>query len=534
MSKRLNTLILSVLGVLLVVNCAKRGSITGGEKDETPPKFLKALPPNFSTNFEKNEIRIYFDEYIKLKDPQKQIIISPPMDPPPTIMPLGGASKYITIKFQDTLLENTTYSINFGESIEDNNEGNPYPFFRYVFSTGSELDSLRISGTVKDAIAKKPDSYITVALYEIDSVYSDSLVFKEVPRYITNTLDSIGFNMYNLKEGTYKLIALKDKSANHTFQPKQDKIGFYDDVVKLPTDTAKVFNINLFKEILDFKALKPKQESKNRLIFGYEGVGDSMKIDILNNVPNDFETRILEDQEKDTLYYWFKPYVDSLAFEVTNGEYRDTLITKLRELNKDSLILSSNTKRSLAFNQDFKILSNTPLESIDKEKINFTDKDTVAVPFTVALDKKNNEAKIVFEKSEENSYKLQLLPEAIKDFIDNVNDTINFRITTKKLSDYGKIFLTLENVREYPVIVEIISEQGALVASKITRDEKVLVFDHLDPGKYDIRVIYDTNDNGQWDTGNFLKKLQPEEVIYYPGSIEVRANWELKQTFILN
>lgn len=520
----------------MVVNCAKRGSITGGEKDETPPEFVKALPPNFSTQYNKDEIRIYFDEYIKLEDPQKQIIISPPMDPPPTIMPLGGASKYITVKFQDTLLENTTYSINFGESVVDNNEGNPYPFFRYVFSTGKALDSLSISGTIKDAIAKKPESYITVALYEMDSIYSDSMVFKEVPRYITSTLDSIGFNFYNLKEGTYKLIALKDLSTNYTYQPKQDKIGFYEEVVTLPGDSAKPFSITIFKETLDFKAKKPKQVSKNNIVFGYEGEADSMKIKILSNVPDRFRTRIIPDKEKDTLHYWFKPYfeTDSLVFEVTNGtRYKDTLVARLKDQYKDSLNISTNVKRILALNQDFKILSNIPIESIDEKKITITDRDTLSVPFSIELDKKINEAKVVFERKEENSYTLELLPEAIKDFIGNVNDTISFKVATKKLSDYGTIFLTLQNVKQYPVLAQVTNDKEEVISERIARDEKTLVFDHLDPGKYDIRVIFDTNNNGKWDTGDFLKKKQPEQVIYYPETIEVRANWELKQTFIL-
>ena len=311
MSKRIHMILLTLASLVIVVSCAKKGSITGGPKDETPPVFIKAMPPNFSTNFDKNEIRIYFDEYVKLKDPQKQIIVSPPMDPKPTITPLGGASKYIKIKFIDTLLENTTYSINFGESVVDNNEENPNSFFRYVFSTGDSLDSLSIKGTVGDAIQKKADSYITVALYEIDENYSDSLVYKTVPRYITNTLDSLAFSLHNLKEGKFKLIALKDIANNYIYEPKQDKIGFYEEIISLPEDTAKVFNLNVFKEILDFKALNPKQVSKNKFIFPYEGEVDSMKIKLLSKAPDTFETRIFPDKDKDTLHYWFRPFFEA-------------------------------------------------------------------------------------------------------------------------------------------------------------------------------------------------------------------------------
>jgi len=536
MYKRSYTLLLIAFFLFLIVSCAKKGTITGGVKDEIPPEFVKATPPNFSTNFDRKEIRIYFNEYIKLKDPQKQIIVSPPMDPKPEITPLGGASKYVKVKFIDTLLENTTYSINFGQSVIDNNEGNANSFFKYVFSTGDSLDSLRISGTVGDALEKEADPFITVALFEVDENYSDSLVFNEVPRYITSTLDSINFNLDNLKEGKYKLIALKDATTDYIYQPKQDKIGFYEETITLPADTAKVFTINLFKEILDFRALKPKQISKNSYVFGYEGLADSIKIKMLSKTPENFETRIFQDKTKDTIHYWFKPFfeADSLIFEVTNTKkFRDTLVARFKDQYKDSLTITNNVKGNLPLNQDFKLFTNTPIEAIDEKLISLTDKDTVAVPFSLELDKINNEAKFTFEKTESNTYSLQLLPEAVKDFIGNVNDSITMNFRTKKLADYGSIFFTLQNVKQYPVIVQVTDDQGKFIVEKIVTTEEMLVFDNLNPGKYNIRVIFDNNKNGIWDTGNFLKGIQAEEVVYYPDVIEVRANWELKQTFIL-
>ncbi len=536
MSKRLNMVLLTLILLILVVNCAKKGSITGGAKDETPPVFVKALPPNFSTNFDKKEIRIYFDEYIKLNDAQKQIIISPPMDPKPTITPLGTASKYIKIKFLDTLLENTTYSINFGESIVDNNEENPNPFFRYVFSTGDFLDSLSIKGTITDSYQKKADSYVTVALYEIDENYSDSLVYKTVPRYITNTLDSIAFSLQNLKEGKFKLIALKDVSNNYLYEPKQDKIGFYEEIITLPEDTAKVFNLNIFKEILDFKALTPKQVSKNEFLLPYEGVLDSMKVKMLSDTPDDYSFQIFPDKEKDTLHYWFRPFfeADSLIFEVSNSKkYRDTLVARFKDQYKDSLILTSSVRSNLKFNKNFTFSANTPLDSINENLISLTDQDTLDIPFSIALDKAKNEAQLVFEKTESNAYSLKLFPDAIKDFIGNVNDTVQFNFRTKKIIDYGTIFLTLQNVKTYPVIVQVTNDKEEVVSEKIAKSEETLVFDYLNPGEYFIRVIFDQNNNGKWDTGNFLQSIQPEEIRYFLEPIELRANWEIKQTFTL-
>ncbi|WP_109302215.1 Ig-like domain-containing protein [Aquimarina sp. AU474] len=535
MNKRSNLLWSTLLLLILVVSCAKKGSITGGEKDETPPVFVKAFPPNFSTNFKANEIRIYFDEYIKLKEAQKQIIVSPPMDPKPTITPLGGASKFVKIKFLDTLLQNTTYSINFGESIEDNNEGNTQPFFRYVFSTGDFLDSLHIKGTITDAIKKEAEPNITVALYEVDENYSDSLIFNTVPRYITNTLDSTEFNFYNLKKGKFKLIALKDQAGNYKYEPKQDKIGFYEEIVSLPEDTAKIFNLNIFKETLAFKALLPKQISKNEFVFPYEGEVDSMKIKLLSKAPDTLETLVIADKETDSLHYWFKPFfkADSLIFEVSNSKkYRDTLVTRFKDQYKDSIQISSSGT-TLALNKNFVFSSITPLDTIDEKRITLTDKDTIDVPFSIALDKTSNEAELIFEKSENNRYNMTILPESILDFVGNTNDTIYFRFLTKKLADYGTIFFTLENVETYPVIVQVTNEKQDIITEKTVRNQETLTFDYLEPSKYYVRVIFDSNDNGKWDPGNFLKGIQPEKVSYFPEIIDVRANWEIKQTFIL-
>ncbi|PIV92753.1 MAG: hypothetical protein COW44_13055, partial [Flavobacteriaceae bacterium CG17_big_fil_post_rev_8_21_14_2_50_33_15] len=211
MNKTLSNIILLVFIALVFINCANKGTPTGGKEDLIPPTIVKSEPENYSTNFKGKEIRVYFDEYIKIKDLQKQLIISPPMKTQPEITPLGGASKYITIKIYDTLQPNTTYAFNFGNSISDNNEDNLFPYYRYVFSTGDYIDSLTVNGQIFDALKRKPDTFVSVGLYEVDSTFSDSIIYKETPKYITNTLDSVStFSIENIKAGTYMLYALKD------------------------------------------------------------------------------------------------------------------------------------------------------------------------------------------------------------------------------------------------------------------------------------------------------------------------------------
>ena len=237
--------------IALIVSCANRGTPSGGEIDVDPPKIMRSVPENFSTEFKGNEIRIYFDEYVKIKNVQKQLIISPPMTNEPDITPLGTASKYIKIVIKDTLQPNTTYAFNFGQSIVDNNEENPYPYYKYVFSTGTYIDSLSVKGNIVDAENRTVDTFVSVMLYEVDSTYNDSVVYNKKPKYVTNTLDSVtDFSIENIKAGTYKLVALKDENRNFTYQQKTDKIGFLDQIITVPTDS--VYTIKLFKEDLDF------------------------------------------------------------------------------------------------------------------------------------------------------------------------------------------------------------------------------------------------------------------------------------------
>ena len=185
MSKIMSRFIL-LIAALFIVSCAKRGNITGGLKDTLAPVLRESVPANMKTNFTGNEIKLYFDEYVKLKDINKQLIVSPPMNTAPIISPTTP-SKFISIKLKDTLQPNTTYSFNFGQSIQDNNEGNPYPQFKYVFSTGPYIDSLSISGTIQDALETKTDNFIKVMLYEINEKYTDSIIYKEKPAYKANT-----------------------------------------------------------------------------------------------------------------------------------------------------------------------------------------------------------------------------------------------------------------------------------------------------------------------------------------------------------
>ncbi|MCP9198969.1 Ig-like domain-containing protein [Gramella sp. GC03-9] len=534
MARKIPGYILVLISLFSLIQCAKRGMPEGGPIDEEPPKFIKANPENYTTNFDKKEIRIFFDEYIKLDKPQQQIIISPPMDPKPNIMPLGLARKDIKIEIFDTLEENTTYAINFGKSIVDNNEGNPYDYFKYVFSTGSYIDSLIVTGTVKDASLKEPSGAISIMLYEVDSTYTDSIVFKDTPRYITYSQDStFTFSLENLKEGSYKMVGLLDKNSNYLYNPKSEKIGFVERTITLPTDS--VFQITVFKEELEFAPKRPSILKGNQILFGYEGSPDldSLSINLLNPKPEGYISRVVKDAEKDSLYYWYniRPESDSLTFEVVTPTTRDTLLARLGKLERDSLKVTTQTG---SLTDDFKFKANTPIIEYNEELVSIMDQDSVQVPFNTAFDPLKNELVLKFEKAPASNYQVSALPGAITDLFMATNDTIVQSMRTKALTDYGTVILNFQDLDSFPVIVQLTDTRGKVLAEQYSESTSNFTFRYLNPGDYLVKVIFDSNENRKWDTGNYLKKVQPEVIKYFTDTLEVRANWDTNQPIDLN
>jgi uncharacterized protein (DUF2141 family) len=524
--------------LIFFVSCAKRGSITGGDKDTIAPVLTSSYPENYSIKFKGNKIKLVFDENIKLKDINKQLIISPPMKNEPLIVPTT-ATKKLTITLNDTLQPNTTYSLNFGQSISDNNEGNPYNQFKYVFSTGDFIDSLALGGRVKDAYDKEVASFVSIMLYEVNEKFNDSTIYKENPRYITNTLDSLKvWRLENLKAGKYFLVALKDNNKNNKFNSKSDRIGFNKQFITIPNDT--VFELELFKEEMPFKAVKPVQVSGNRLILGFEGnaisKGEKPKI-ILKNKDQIVPTIITKLDKKDSLQVWFKPLkVDSLSLNVAKDKYQKDFSFKIKKQKSDTLNIQFLQAGILNFRDRFTLQSSIPLTNFDKSKMKLINKDSVDVAFKTEYDEYTQRLFVDFKIEEDQKYKFKMLPGAVTDLMEKNNDSLTFNTTTKNFSDYGNLVVSLKNVKRFPVIIELTDEKGEIVkASSYTESKTEIEFNLLEPSVYSLRAIYDDNKNKEWDTGNYLEKRQAEEVVYYSKTIEnVRANWDDIETFDLS
>ena len=518
---------------MFFAQCAKRGNPTGGPEDETPPILLRAVPELNATKFSEDRIRLYFDEYVKLNKLKEQLIISPPIDPDAYIIsPQSNASKYVQIELIDSLQTNTTYNFNFGQSIVDNNEGNPYPYFRYVFSTGDYVDSLQVRGTIGNAFGREAKNFVSVMLYAVDSTYNDSLIYNRPPEYLSNTLDSLAiFKIDNVPAGRYLLIAQKDFANNYTFDQSSDDIAFTNDFIDLPTDS--LFHLDLFREQTDFSLGRSFQAGQNRIGLGYYGDPTSLEV-IPLNLPDSVQTIQSFDKEMDTLYIWYNNLkADSLQFDIRYYTIKLQRTHQIRKAEFDSLIISPSIKGILHLSDTLRLETSTPILRIDKSKMKLFDRDSITVPFEVSVEGPHS-VLFDFDILPNDNYQLDILPGAITDFFNASNDTLLMQFRTQKPADYGSLYLQLVGVPSYPIIVQLTDEKENVIRSlPLSAPQRRVVFSNLQPKKYYVRLIVDKNNNGKWDSGRFLDRRFPEKVYHHEPLIDVRANWELQETFIL-
>jgi uncharacterized protein (DUF2141 family) len=515
----------------LISSCAKTGRPDGGPKDELAPLFVTSKPPYETINFSSKEIELRFNEFIKLKDLNKQLVVSPPLKNPLLITPQGTASKFLKIEILDTLAINTTYIFNFGNAIEDNNESNKLEGFKYVFSTGSYIDSLETTGTVTDAFLNKKPKKTNIVLYRLDSTFTDSIIYKKKPNYVTTALDTTKFNFTNLKKGKYLLLALGETSSNYIFNPTVDKIGFYRDTIRLPKDSILTRPIKLFKEVQPYQFRRAKEAFKGKIEFGYEGEIKNLKVKLLSKVSDSFRSISRFEIDKDTLNYWHTPIaVDSLNFIISNDIFRDTVTVQFRKNKLDSLKITPSTKGTLHLRDTFFLKSNNPIVKIDTSKIVFINKDTLRVKYSSYNSKKENKIGFIFEKKQREKYSIRALPGSFTDIYTIKNDTLNYRFKTIELEDYGRITLNIVNIASKNLIIDLLSGKNndEIIERKYISASETLVFNLLEPKTYVIRAIVDDNNNKKWDTGNYLRKELPENVIYYKEELKVRANYFLE------
>lgn len=522
--------VLFIIIFFLFQSCANIVAPSGGKKDERLPKVLKSEPENYSTNFQSKKITIQFDEFLNLKDVENQLIVSPTAKQNPEVKLV---KKKIEIKLKDELIPNTTYTLNFGSSISDFNESNILQDFRYVFSTGDKIDSLQIIGNIQDAFSREKVKETFVLLY---TDLSDSAFLKEKPMYSVRTDTGGNFKFDNIKSGTYRLVALKETNNNKIYDSKDEMIGFLNNPINLDS-SINVGIIPLFKENpVILKNLDKKYE--NRLIYLiFNKPTKDLRYTILND--KNADEKKLAENSGDTSTIYLSSDLDSVLLEINENEKPlDTLTfrkVKKRKNRNDAeetfaFSLSKNAEPNLRPGSPLIITASRPVSFSGKKDsiILITDSVSENVLKIVSIDP--SKRKLVFNRSFETGKKYSvIIPDSVlKDNSDTYNNKYEFSFSVNDLENYGNLYIKITTASEEPYVAELLDNNSKVVNRISFIKETKLSYETYTPGEYKLRIIYDTNNNGKWDTGNYLKNIQPEKVIYYSGTINLRANWDME------
>jgi hypothetical protein len=539
------------ISLFLLAGCAQVVAPTGGPKDVTPPKPLVYSPENKSILFHTKKIDITFDEYIQLKDLQKQFIISPPLKYLPVPIVKG---KTLEIPFgKDTLLFNTTYTFNFGNGVCDLHEGNALKNFQYVFSTGTYLDSLSIKGVAMDAFTHAPEKEGLVLMY---SNLDDSTPYKKQPSYCAQTDDNGNYRIDNIKNGNYRIIALSKPSGDYFYHPYSQDIAFRSGILSLERNDT--FNFFLFtEEQPKLQFIKAKGVGKGRIILVFNKAADSIKITPINiDTLKTYQTIYQYSATNDTLTYWTNyPNLDSLRFIVSRkNKVFDTAIvynlpghintdaTTTKKKNKKpekppSLQVSLNIAEKSPYNYHlpFTLQFTHPVTSFNLSKIKLIQRND-----TIPLKQNNKPSPYGItllpgkDLISDTSYRFSIMPGAFTDLFGYTNDTIILHFPVEEQSFYGTLKLNLSFAKKAHYLVQLLTDQDNIYKQDTISGTGSIFYDGLPPAMYGIRVIKDDNNNGKWDIGNYLKGIEAEKVFYYSDKINIRSNWDLTQDWRVN
>jgi hypothetical protein len=566
--------------LILLCRCANPVTPEGGPKDITPPKVTESDPPLFTTHFHKKDIRITFNKFIQLKDLNSQVRIAPPKLPHTDIRLRG---KSILIKLVDSLKANTTYSINFGDAISDLTENNVLHDFTYTFSTGNFIDSMSLSGRIINAfnLAAQKDAVAMIYINENDTLPLDSLPLHVKPYYMAKTNENGEFTFRNLRDEPFLLFGLKDMNGDFIFNLPNEKVAFCDSLVKgkyyepptpeiLKRDSiAKADTLSPKKDTTGIRK-KPVPDYTLQMFEESDSVQKILKADMVNegqigifyrfpairpefiplNFPAAPDWMIPEfNATRDSVYLWVKNTGrDSLFLRLIDKNR--TLDTARIDLNKKSpkkrkgaksivpaMKLQLNTNmpdaRLNQYKKDPIISFSYPLSGQDLSRILLVDgKDTVK-PIVAFADSIKRKLRISYKWKEDRPYKL-ILPDSIFHSINGrSNDSLVVSFRTHSLRDFGSIQMNVGIKNSSDYIIQLLDEKETVLEQKILSASGKVKFEYLFPGKYRIKGILDRNRNGRWDTGKFSIKLQPEKVQYFQKIIEVRANWDIDESWEL-
>lgn len=586
--KKFILFILTLISVIAQNSCANIGRPSGGPKDETPPRFVRGTPMPNTINYDKRKIDLEFDENILLEKVAEKVVISPPQKQMPEIRSNG---KKIHIELKDTLIDSTTYVIDFSDAIVDNNEKNPMKDFSYAFSTGSVIDTMGMSGILLNAADLEP---VTGMFLGVHSNLNDT-VFTTIPFEKISQSDELGkFKMKNLAKKDYRIYALKDIDRSYTFNMPNEDLAFTErivipdlkevmkpdtlfredgtvDTVKqvkaieyLPSDILLLsFNEDVKNRYLD----KSERKQKNRLDFFFTAPSDSLpELCPLNFTAKDWFIPEF-NATKDTISYWLKdpsvemndtlhleakylrsdstlklvPYTDTLQFVFRKPEVAEKDNKKKKKKDEEDKPEISFLNVKPLFVKDFDITAvagyefDEPVVKLDPKFFHVEEKiDTLwkVIPFELEGDSVSSRMLSVVRKWEPGKeYRITIDSASVHSLYGRFNNKSEQQFKVKMPEEYSGLFFTISNLPDsINAFVELLNDQDKPVRKESVVNN-VAEFFYVKPGKYYARVIVDHNGDGKWTTGNYKAKRQPEQVYYYSKAIELRPNWDVEQAW---
>jgi hypothetical protein len=558
----------------LTNGCANIGQLNGGQKDAIPPRVLTARStPNFQINFKKQPIKLVFDEYIKLDDVFKQVVISPPLDEAPEVVSKDSRSIILTFGKDVVLRENATYTINFGSSVKDLNEGNVAKNLRFIFSTGDQIDSLTVVGRIVDAVSGQPVEGALLMLYDN---FSDTIVRKKKPFYFGRTEKDGIARIENVREGSFKAFALVDKDQNYLFNQDVERIGFPDTLLnvtlinnapqlfppdtstqrtdglqnapeiseKIRKDTSKtllnlkpqtsnLINIRLFDPVKKPQLMNRETDKYGlvKLVYNQEPTAAKVNFDQIGQT-------VQTEVSKDTLLVYYDLSQETAWNLAVKNDTFPTDSVRVRTKGRTDFFKKAKLEAINAPKQINKhptkpiVLTFTyPIQNIDNQLIELLDSAKKTVPLSIKRDS-TSPRKLQFNADWQQGkrYTLRVLPNALTDMYGLKNDTVSITVNVQLKEEFGDLTLKITQLDSTKNYVCQVYGGGGVVEKELYIEQKskfTTRIETIQPDGYTIKIIEDINKNRRWDTGNYDKHTQPER-IFLKTAESLRANWEVE------
>jgi uncharacterized protein (DUF2141 family) len=515
---------------LFLISCASVQSPTGGPRDTIQPVIVKEIPKNLTRNFSGSEIEIEFDEFVKLSNEFTEISVSPAMDIPPVYK---AKKEILKLSFEEALQKNTTYTINFGKAIADVNEGNILKNYSYVFSTGDQIDSLSISGKVINSLTKQKLKDVTVFILPTSQ---DSLFGKKKASFFTTTDTSGTFKLSNLREDNYRIYALSEQGGDRIYNGNSEEIGFLNQEINLNKDTSNI-ELRVFKEVPKlFSITDRKIETDGRITLIFNKAILNPSLTILEPIELNTSKTVEFSTTRDTALIWLPELTfDSIKVAVNSKEIGlDTVVLRRNKRDTYTPLVSITDNiigTKIRPGSELAIKFSSPIKSFDNKLITILEDSVALRGYELVKNEKSPKTyTIKYPWKLKKQYILKLESGAFTDILGTKTKVYARKFDLDSEDNYGSISIKVgvpDTSKTY-IIQWLNDSDKALRQDRISKNT-VLNYTRYPTAKYKIRVIYDENNNGEWDTGNIILKRQPENTWTFEKTISLRPNWDLEE-----